>query len=133
MANIQAHTDPGFNATKGRPTAMFWGQETPKKINLVTGWTGQNPPYNGYIGMDTNYNIAHYGYKFADGNRMGHWEIVGEGTVAYEGATTPVISLRQSYNGQTRYLTALEAGDMRVMLVPEGALSDAQRFVITGH
>ena len=54
MADIQAHTNPGFDATKGRPIALFWGQESPKKINLVTGRTGQNPPYNGYIGMDTN-------------------------------------------------------------------------------
>ena len=99
----------------------------------MTGWTGQNPPYNGYIGMDANYNIAHYGCKFADGNRMGHWDVITEGTVASEGATIPVIAQRQSYNGQTRYLTANEAGDMRVMSVPVGALTDDQRFVITGH
>ena len=44
MADIQAHTDPGFDATNGRPIALFWGQQKPEKISLMTGWTGQNPP-----------------------------------------------------------------------------------------
>ena len=136
LADIQAQTDPGFDATKGRPIALFFGQESPKKINLVSGWTGrQDPwPYNAYLGMDTTFNIAHYGINFDNGSRMGHWDVIMDGTVAHEGATFPVIALKQSYNGQIRVLAADSDGDMEVTRVASGAaLTDNQRFVITGH
>ena len=136
LADIQAQTDPGFDATKGRPIALFFGQESPKKINLVSGWTGrQDPwPYNAYLGMDASFNIAHYGINFENGNRMGHWDVIMDGTVAREGATFPVIALKQSYNGQIRMLTADNDGNLKVINTPIGTpLLETQRFVITGH
>ena len=133
LADIQAHTDPGFDPQWGRSIEMFFEQETPRRISLMTGWKGDppyvfdpaDPPYNAFIGMDKMDNIAHYGYRFdeSNGGRFGHWN------VTLLGQTPMTVALSMVWDSKTKYLSAEAGGDMRLT---DGIGPDEQ-FVITGH
>ena len=85
--------------------------------------------YKGYIGIDRKSgDIAHYGKNFANGDRYGHWDIIINGVWPRGGTEHFVVSLKQSTQKGTRWLSANGSGGMG----SETRNSSDEKFVIMG-